>query len=73
GAMHYNGDSMEKDSDTAIQWFSKSVRKGSQDGLDALIKLEKNGNGVAKHELCSLYKDKKIDKNNYIEQLCKEQ
>ncbi len=73
GAMYHNGDGMKYDSDTAAQWFSKSVRSGSQDGLDALMKLEKTGNSVAKQELCSLYKDQKIGKDNYIDKLCKGQ
>lgn len=73
GFMYANGQGVKANSDTATIWLAKSVRAGSQEGMNELLKLQKDGNAIANQEMCTLYKEKKISTSNYLVQQCKGQ
>lgn len=50
GVMYANGDQVELNYDTAVQWFNKSARQGHENALITLAWIYANGAGVTANE-----------------------
>lgn len=70
GFMYAYGQGVKKNSNTATLLFAKSIRAGSQEGMDELLKLQKSGDTFSHQKLCTLYKEKVISTSNYLDQQC---